>query len=534
MKSSFPRCKRSLWLAAIVAFPFMGSAPTRADVHLSPLFTDGAVLQRGTMVPVWGTADPGEAVTVKLNGKQAVATADDAGHWTVKLPALEAGGPFDLTVTGKNAVVVHDVAVGEVWVASGQSNMEFPLRTFNPADPVYGPKSQEEIAKVNDPLLRMFTVPKKVSPDVCIDNITGPEGSWKVASPENAGKFSAVAYYYASELRRTLKVPVGIIHTSYGGTPAEAWTSLSALKAEPKLKPVLDAWEKKLAAYPAVLKNFEEVQTPAWKAAAEQAKAEGKPEPKKPRRPTGPDSPGRPGTLFNAMLNPVIPYAMKGVIWYQGEANGNDGATYKTLFPAMIKDWRSRWNQGDFPFLFVQLANYQLPQTQPVERSGWPFLREAQLMTLSTTANTGMATAVDLADPEKPADIHPHNKREVGRRLSLIALTNVYGQKVSSFSGPIYSGFKTTGNKVRLSFTHVDGGLVANGDKLKGFAIAGKDGKFEWADAQIEGDAVVVSSQAVAEPVAVRYGWAMNPIGNLCNKEGLPASPFRTDTETAK
>ncbi len=234
------------------------------------------------------------------------------------------------------------------------------------------------------------------------------------------------------------------------------------------------------------------------------------------------------------MVNPLIPYGIKGVIWYQGESNSGNSSTYKTLFSAMIKDWRSRWSQGEFPFFFVQLANFQAVQKQPVE-SGWAgfaFIREAQLMTLGLT-NTGMASAIDLADPENPEDVHPHNKREVGRRLSLIALAKVYNEKVASYSGPIYSGFKIAGNKARLSFDHADGGLMAKNGDVKGFAIAGKDGKFVWADAKIEGNEVVVSSQQVAEPTAIRYDWAMNPIGNLYNKEGLPASPFRTDTETS-
>lgn len=520
------------WLAAAIALPFVGASTLQADVHVSPLFSDGAVLQRGMAVPVWGTADAGEAVTVTLNGKTAKVTADTSGNWSLKLPELAAGGPFDLTIAGKNTLVVHDVAVGEVWVASGQSNMQFPLQTFNPKDPVYGPKAQQEIAAVNDPLIRMFNVVRKVSPDKAVDNVTGPEGSWKAATPENAGQFSAVGYYYARELRRKLNVPVGIIHSSWGGTPVAAWTSQSVMAANPTFKVVLDNWEKKLATYPEDKKTYEE-QMVTWKQAADAAKAEGKPAPKKPEEPMGPTHHYRPGTLFNGMLNPLIPYGIKGAIWYQGESDGypDTALRYRTLFPAMIQDWRARWNQGSFPFLFVQLANFQTPQASPSE-GGWGLIREAQLLSLSTP-NTGMASAIDLADPENPKDVHPHNKVEVGRRLSLIAFATVYGEKVSSYSGPLYSGVKFAGKEARLSFTHVDGGLAAKGEKLNGFAIAGNDHRFVWADARIDGDAVVVSSPEVVEPVAVRYGWAMNPIGNLVNKDGLPASPFRTDTEAA-
>lgn len=523
--------KNKTCLAASIAFSLAGVlTPAMADVHLSPLFCDGAVLQRGMDVPVWGTADAGEAVTVSINGKQAKAVADASGKWMLKLPSQAAGGPFDLTAAGKNTVVVKNVAVGEVWVASGQSNMEFPLQTYAPNDPVYGPKAKEEIAAVNDPLLRMFTVIKKVSPDAPVDNMAGPQGSWKVATPQDAAKFSAVGYYYARELRSKLNVPVGIIHSSWGGSPAEAWTSQSVLAGDPKLKMFLDIWEKKMATYPADIKTFEEVTFPAWKQAAEKAKAEGQPEPKRPWPPLSPTDFHRSTTLFNGMISPLIPYGIKGAIWYQGESNANDPLHYRILFPAMIQDWRTRWNQGAFPFLFVQLANYMAPQTKPAE-GGWAGLREAQMMTLSLQ-NTGMASAIDLADPEKPGDIHPHNKQEVGRRLSLNALATVYGEKIPSYSGPLYSGFKVNGKEVRLNFTHTDGGLVAKGEKLNGFAIAGADRKFVWANAKIEGDAVVVSSDEVPEPKAVRYSWASNPIGNLFNKEGLPASSFRTDTDS--
>ena len=338
-----------------------------------------------------------------------------------------------------------------------------------------------------------------------------------------------MGYHFANELRRTLKVPVGIIHTSYGGTPAESWTSREKLQADPRLKSVFDKWNLRVAAYPAAKKKFEEETFPAWQKAVERSKAENKPAPAEPKAPSVPPSVLQPSILFNAMLNPVIPYGIRGAIWYQGEANGSEAPVYKILFPMLIKDWRTRWNQGEFPFLYVQLANFRAVQTVPSE-GGWGWIREAQLMSLSTP-NTGMASAIDLADAENPNDIHPHNKREVGRRLSLIALAKTYGQKVASYSGPIYSGMKVEGNKVRLSFAHADGGLAARDGDLKGFAIAGKDGKFIWGTARIEGNSVVVSSEAVPEPTAVHYSWAWNPIGNLYNKAGLPASPFRTDAE---
>ena len=510
-----------------------GSATAWADVRLSPLFSAGAVLQRDRAVPVWGTADVGEAVTVAIHGVSAQAIADHSGHWTLKLPALKAGGPWDLTVNGKNQLVVHDVAIGEVWFASGQSNMAFPLATFTPDDPVYGPKARQMIAAVNDPLLRMFNVTLNRSPHTVLDNVNGLKGAWKAAAPESAGQFSAVAYHYAHALRQKLQVPVGIINASWGGTGAEAWTSREALKSDPLLQAIMEGWDKALEEYPAKHKLREE-EIATWKKAVAAAKGQGKAAPKLlGGNPRGPESQNRPATLFNAMVAPAMPYGIKGVIWYQGEANGAQGPLYRVLFPTLIRDWRSHWNEGDFPFLFVQLANYMGLQTLPSENGFNPFapIREAQMLTLAAVPNTGMASAIDLADPENPGEIHCHNKEEVGRRLALIAFATVYGQKVASYSGPLYSSLKIVGGKARVSFTHTDRGLVAKGDKLQGFALAGQDGHFVWGDATIDGNEVVVTSAQVSSPVAVRYGWAMNPIGNLYNQAGLPASPFRTDTE---
>ena len=524
-------------MAGCLVFPAVSIA--RAETRLSPLFSDGAVLQRGREMPIWGIADPGESVIVRMNGKEAVGTANGSGRWSVKLPAQDAGGPFDLTVQGKNTIVLHDILVGEVWVASGQSNMNFPLKTFVPADPVYGPPAKVAVAAANDPMLRMFNVAAHVSPDKPADDIGLPIGQWQSTTPETAGQFSAVAYYFAAELRKTLNVPVGIIHSSIGGTPAETWTSQTVIASLPECKPVLEKWEKLIEAYPDAAKTYQEKTLPEWKAAAEKAKVQNQAPPRRIYPPMGPNHFARPSTLFNGMIAPLIPYGIQGVIWYQGEANsgGNPLAcnpvVYRTLFPALIKDWRARWGQGDFPFLFVQLANLRALQTKPVETAGLGLIREAQMMALSVP-NTGMATAIDLADRDKPDDIHPHNKKEVGRRLSLVALANVYQQKIPSHSGPLFSGFKIEGNQVRLNFTHVDGGLTASGDKLEGFAIAGKDGKYVWGDAKIDGETVVVSSDLVSEPANIRYGWAFNPIGNLRNKAGLPALPFRTDTEAAK
>ena len=515
--------------AAVLAVFLAGASLSLANVKPGPLFTDGAVLQQGKMTPVWGTADPGEQVTVSIDGKQATATPDAQGHWMVQLPELTAGGPFEMTVSGKDKVVVHNVAVGEVWIASGQSNMDFPLRTYKPTDPDYGPKAYAFIATVNDPLLRFFVVSKKTAYQGPLSNDVNPQGGWREANPKNADNFSGVAFHFAAALRKNLNVPVGVIQSAWGATFAQAWTSKEGLESNPELKKILEGKDRAIAAYPEAQKKLETEVIPAWKKACETAKAQGKPEPKGPRGPLSPGDKMLPSTLFNAMINPLIPYGIKGVIWYQGEADAGNPGQYRILFPSLIKDWRAHWGQGDFPFLFVQLANIGKPQENPVE-GGWASQRESQLMTLSVP-NTGMACAIDLADPDNPGDIHPHNKEEVGRRLSLIAFSEVYGKPVTSYSGPVYSGVQFGGGTARLKFSHVDGGLVAKGEKLIGFAIAGKDGKFVWGNARINANAVEVSSPEVPQPVAVRYDWAGNPIGNLYNKDGLPAVPFRTDAD---
>jgi len=316
---------------------------------------------------------------------------------------------------------------------------------------------------------------------------------------------------------------VGLIHSSWGGTPAESWTSMAGLQSDPMYKHILERWEKVLANYPQAKADFDK-KLDQWKEVAKKAKAEGEKPPDKPRKPWGPGHPWTPAGLYNAMVSPLVPYAIQGVIWYQGESNADRAWQYRKLFPLMIEDWRASWGQGPFPFLFVQLANWQERQPEPGE-SDWAELREAQLMTLDLP-NTGMAVTIDIGEAE---DIHPKNKQEVGRRLALNALANTYGKEVV-YSGPIYKSMKQKGNKIVLSFSHTDHGLEARGGgPLKGFAIAGEDRQFVWANAEIDGTKVVVWSDELAEPVAVRYAWAINPECNLYNGAGLPASPFRTD-----
>lgn len=446
----------------------LSSAVLHAKVKPNVLFTDGAVLQRGQSVPVWGTANDGEKVTVEIAGQTATTTAQ-GGKWKLELKPLKAGGPFSMKISGDNEVTVNNLLVGEVWVASGQSNMEWTINaSFQP---------EVEKPKAKFPQIRMITA-KKVASLTPLDEV---QGKWQECSPETVGGFSAVAYYFARDLHAKLGVPVGIISTSWGGTPAQAWTSAEGFEGQPELKGYADQ----------------------IKAAAE----------KPPENGSGPHFPG---ALYNAMIAPVIPYGIKGVIWYQGESNAGQSKQYQTLFPAMIADWRTKWKLGDFPFLYVQIAPFK---GQP------PEIREAQFLTLAKSKNTAMAVITDYGDAN---DIHPKQKEPVGNRLSLAARALAYGEKIV-YSGPLYQEMKAVGGKAWIRFSDVGGGLVAKDGDLKGFTLAGADGKFIPAKAVIEGDKVVVSAEGVADPKAVRYGWENVPDVNLFNKEGLPASPFRTD-----
>lgn len=494
---------------ALFAAPFLA----RADVSLPRLFSDNMVLQQRTACPVWGWADPGEKVTVKLGRKNASATAGPDGRWQVKLDPGKSGGTLEMVVTGKNTITVKNVAVGEVWVCSGQSNMEFRMPRTKDAE--------KEMAAARFPMIRMFTVARNVAEKPARE----AAGTWMVCDPQTVKDFSAVGYFFARDLHAKLKVPVGVIHASWGGTPAEAWTPMSVLKSNPALSAIADDWQAEVENYPQA-KSIYEQQLAAWNAEAEKAKAAGQPAP--PRRPQEPRGPGNyqmPGGLFNGMIAPLIPYSIRGVAWYQGESNIGRAKLYRELFPAMITGWRAAWGEGDFPFLFVQLPNYSARHAEPAE-SSWAELREAQAAAL-TLPKTGMAVTMDIGDEH---NIHPQNKQEVGRRLALLAETLAYGKEDVVSSGPVFAGMKIEGNKAKLSFKKVDGGLAdKDGPPLKGFQIAGADRRFVWADAKIEGGKVIVQSPAVPKPVAVRYAWADTPDCDLANKAGLLAPPFRTD-----
>ena len=503
---------KSIFCSAFALFLLFGSMAV-ADVSLPSVIGDNMVLQRDAKIPIWGWADEGEKVTVSFAGQEESATACAAGEWKVSLKPVKAGGPHEMKISGKNEIVVKNILVGEVWVCSGQSNMEWPVNRSNDAE--------EEVAKANYPKIRLFMANHTIAAKPQ-DNVGG---SWNECSPETVGGFSAVGYFFGRDLHKELDVPIGLIKSAWGGTPAESWTTAEAMQADPDFKPILDRWDEAIAGVPAQIEAYGK-SLDEWASAAEAAEAEGNPVPEMPKAPADPRrNPHRDSGLFNGMIAPLIPFSIQGAIWYQGESNASRAYQYRDLFPAMIQSWRDSWGLGDFPFLFVQLANFMETKPEPGD-SAWAELREAQTMTLSLP-KTGMAVIIDIGEAK---DIHPRNKQDVGKRLALAAQSIAYGQKDVVYSGPMYESMEKEDGKIRLTFGHVGGGLEAKGsDTLKGFAIAGEDKAFVWADAKIDGDTVVVSSDKVANPVAVRYAWADNPVCNLYNKEGLPASPFRTD-----
>jgi sialate O-acetylesterase len=489
----------------------------RADVKLPAIFSDHMVLQRDVAVPVWGWAEPSEVVTVSIAGQTKIATADAAGKWSVKLDKLAAGETLTMVVSGKNKLTVNDVLVGEVWLASGQSNMQMWVKSVQDLE--------KEKAAAKFPQLRMFTVTRHeaVTPQ------TDCEGKWVLCSPETVETFSATAYFFGRELHQKLGLPVGFINASVGATPIEGWTSMEKMEGKKELAPVFNEWAAKLRVPfdPVKEQAKYEKQLASFKVSSAKRVAEGKPAGYAPAKPVpAREDKNYPGNLFNGMIAPVIPYAIRGGIWYQGENSGRAGFAqlYEYQLPLLIADWRERWGQGAFPFAWVQLANYREYTNSPSPVSHWARVRDGMLKSLAVT-NTGMAVAIDIGEAD---NIHPKNKQEVGRRLGLWARATVYGEKIP-FSGPLPAGHKINGDKIILSFTHTDGGLMAVGGELSGFVIAGADKKWHWAKARIEGEQVIVSSEEVKKPVAVRYAWADNPKCNLYNGAGLPASPFRTD-----
>jgi sialate O-acetylesterase len=496
-------CATLLILLAGAATPAGAAAP--AEVKLPALFGDHMVLQRDRPLHIWGMAEPNADVTVSFHNGHGHATSDALGRWSLYLPPEPAGGPFTLTVQGRNTIQLTDILVGDVWISAGQSNMEFPLQPELPG--FRGTKnSAAEIAAANYPRMRLMQVPMASAaapqPDM-------QPTKWQRCSPASVAGFSAVGYFFGRDLLRTQNVPIGLIQSNIGGTPAEAWTSMDALTSSAALMPVFSA-----RAHMMDQQTTLKLQADQEAAAAEAAKARGETLPPPAWHPNPAD--WAPAALFNAMIAPLTPFPIRGVIWYQGESNtdAERAPMYQRLFSAMIDDWRAQWKQGNFPFLFVQIANFQ-------SKDEWPVVREAQRRTLDL-ADTGMAVAIDIGEP---GSVHPVDKQDVGYRLSLWARDLAYGDSIED-SGPLFQQAVPENGSMRVWFTHAASGLKAKGGSLEGFEVAGQDGKFVSAQAHVQGDSIVAASSSVPEPVAVRYGWASAPDCNLENGAGLPASPF--------
>lgn len=506
-----------LLITAVVLTASAFSA-AHADVRLPKILSDHMVLQADKPSTIWGWADAGESVTVSIAGKSASATADAKGRWTVSISVPASKEPQEMTVTGKNTLKVTDILTGEVWICSGQSNMEWAVKQSDNAE--------AETAAAKFPLIRHFKVMKATAETPQEDL----QGAWVVCSPETVGDFTAVGYFFGRELHQRLNgKAVGLIGTNWGGTPAESWASRASMEAEPALKPLLDRWDQHTATYdlPKAKEAYEKAKA-AWEPLAAAAKAEGKPVPRAPQAPLTPDkNPHRPANLYNAMIAPLLPLAVKGAIWYQGESNVGRAQQYKTIFPLMIQNWRKDFKNPELPFYFVQIAPYRYNKVPNADTTPCAELWEAQLETLRKVPHTGMAVTMDVGNLD---NIHPTNKQDVGKRLALWALSKDYGVKGLTYSGPLYKEAKVEGGKIRISFENGEGLKTKDGGPLSFFTIAGEDKVFSPADATIEGNSIVVSSKDVAKPVAVRFSWREDALPNLVNGANLPASPFRTDT----
>ncbi|MDF3041866.1 MAG: Sialic acid-specific 9-O-acetylesterase [Thermomicrobiales bacterium] len=491
-----------LWTATLLAAPV-----ARAAVTLPYLIADRMVVQRGLPVHIWGMAEPGETVTVTFRGSEQRSTADAVGRWSVHLPPGEAGGPFEMTIRGADMRTLRDVLVGDVWVASGQSNMEWPMNRSAGA--------AREMPAARHPRIRLVRAMHKTS-EYPVDDLVGD--MWRECTPETAADFSAVAYHFGRAIQQSSGAPIGLIQTAWGGTPLDGWTSLRAISADPALMPVFAEWDARMQEYALARLRYHRA-AKEWEAATAADRAQRKKVAPPPAKPTGPDGPWEPGVLYNAMVAPITPFAIRGVIWYQGEANGSNrrAPLYGRLFRAMIQDWRRAWGIGDFPFLFVQLANYNAPD------SDWPELREGQRQALALR-NTAMAVTIDAGTPE---DIHPPDKQTVGTRLSLAARALVYGEAIE-YSGPLPRQAAAQGGSVTVWFDHAEG-LSVRGGGLRGFEVAGENRQFVPADARIEGGAVVLHGHGIVLPRWVRHAWKDNPDCCLYNAAGLPAPPFRLE-----
>ena len=514
-------------LSAALLVCLLAPVSALAKLSVPSFFSDHMVLQREQSVLIWGKGDLNSQITVSFKGRSAATVTDDEGHWKLRIltgAADAQGAPLSITsLPGKQTITIQDVLVGEVWFASGQSNMVFTMNRV----PAYA----DVIEKSDFPQIRMFNAPTVTAVETQ-DDIAG---EWTLCSPDTVPGYSAVAFFFARKLHTELGVPVGVIKAAWGGKPVETFTSRKALNSLPGTKKLVDAAVasdanfdpvRAKAAYEQRLKQWEDADA-AWKKkpAAERGR--------RPRKPAAPkralDTEGQPGVLFNSMINPFVGYTQRGAIWYQGEGNAKAGAVpYDQTLPLLINDWRTRWDD-DFSFYFVQLANYRDPSTEPGNNDPWPLLQDRMRRILQTTPKTGMAIINEIGEAK---DIHPKNKHDVGERLALWALAKDYGRKDLVYSGPLFRSSVVKDGAVEVTFDHAGSGLkVRDGGKLARFEIAGADKVWHWADARVTApDTVTVSSSNVRKPVAVRYAWAANPEGaNLINSAGLPASVFRTD-----
>lgn len=486
-------------------FALFGAVSSKGEVSLASLFQDRAVLQRDCLVPIWGWADPGEAVRIGFQGQTAQTVADAEGNWRLTIGPFSAGVTGELVCEGKNRVVLHDVAVGEVWLCSGQSNMQFRLKELE--------EGLADIAVANFPDIRQF----RVRAATASQPAQRTDGQWLSCSPETAGEFSAVGYFFAREITARMQMPVGLINASVGGTAIESWISREVLASDPEFAVALTRWaevvkdlpQKKIE-YQRALKAWENSSPAEMIALARQGR-------RKPSPPREPGNRDEPASLFNAMIAPLVGYPLRGILWYQGEGNAERPKEYETLFPALITDWRRRWREERMPFYFVQLAGFDSKEP----RADWAGLREAQTRALQLP-ETGMVVALDLGDAE---DIHPQRKKEVGQRLALLARAKLYGERVA-FSGPVFRQARREGSALLAEFDFAASGWEIRGERAKGFEIAGSDGKFLPADVLIEGARLRLSSAQVRVPVAARYGWKNFSEANIYNRDGLPLAPF--------
>lgn len=517
------RCRlpAGFWNAPALLLATVGWEPSaRADVSVPGLFSDNMVVQSGAPFAIWGRAAEGEKIEIEASwGQSRQTVAGDAqGRWRAKFAAPAAAGPYEIAIRGRNTIRIKNILAGEVWICAGQSNMAMQLAYKNP-DNRGALNYAEEIAAAKYPELRYFFVSQKKNSSAPAV-MTDVDGEWKICSPQTAGDFSAVAYFFGEHLHRSLRRPVGLIDNSWGGTDIQAWMSPDALASDPDFVAHVELARKGMEEMPIEQEKYQQ-KLREWQRQGSSPAA----------KPTPPYwQPGHrniPSGLYHARIAPLFPVSIQGVLWYQGERNAPKAWLYQRLLPAMIRDWRRGWRRDDLPFLVVQLPRYGKPGEPALVygTSPWAELREAQFLTAKATPNVSLAVALDAGEDH----IHPRNKRPVGERLARLALAKVYGQKVVS-SGPLFSGLRVNGGEIVVGFDEVGSGLrTSDGAAVRGFVLAGADRKFIPAEAAIVGRTVVVRSPKVKSPVAVRYAWADSPDCNLFNQEGLPASPFRSD-----